>query len=293
MGSKASPLPRSTHVLYLVSTPIGNLSDISMRALESLRNSSLILCEDTRHSKKLLFHHGITEKTLLSYHKFNEAQRLPEILEALRQGDTVSLISDAGTPGIADPGERLIAACIEADLPFTSIPGPCALIQALVGSGLPTAPFQFLGFVPKKKSERQTFFQRSLQYPGTSLCYESPVRLCDSLRCLETLDNERQLVVARELTKKFENYHRGTASELLSLWKEHPPKGECVLLIDALRSKEETSTLSLDEEVELVQERDQLSRSDAIAFVARLRGLPKRVVYQAVHKAKQEEPPCS
>lgn len=273
-------------MLFLVASPIGHLADISLRALDTLRSSDAILCEDTRHSTRLLQHYSI-EKPLISYHKFNEAEREAEILQRLRAGQQLSLLSDAGTPGIADPGERLVARCIQEGLQVTAIPGPCAVIQALLCSGLTTERFQFLGFVPKKNHERELFFQGALQYPGTSICYESPKRLCTSLHCIQELDAERTLVVARELTKTFETYHRGTAQDLLAFWATEKPRGECVLLINALHPREAKPERSLKEEVEHVQEQQGLTRKEAIHFVAQLRGLPKRAVYQAVHKEKE------
>ncbi len=217
-------------MLYLVATPIGNLGDITFRAVEVLKHCDVILCEDTRHSGKLLNHYEITTPRK-SYHMFNEARREPEILERLRNGQDVALISDAGTPGISDPGQRLVRACAEAELPVTAIPGPCAAIQGLVASGLDSTQFQFLGFLPKKPGKLRKALQAALDYPGTSIVYESPHRLHKSLKALAELSPETPVVVARELTKKFEEYRRGTAPELLEHYLAKPPKGEIVLLI--------------------------------------------------------------
>lgn len=270
-------------MLTLVATPIGNLGDISLRAIEALGEAELILCEDTRHSRPLLQKHGI-DCPLKSYHMFNEAESIPRLVEEMLAGKRMALISDAGTPGISDPGERLVQACIDAGVPVTAVPGPCALVHALICSGLDSSRFQFLGFVPKKASERNNALKDALHYPGTSIFYESPRRLLSTISAIGELDAQRQVVVARELTKAFETFHRGTPEELLAQWADSDPRGECVLLV-AGGSRDDWSDLSLEDHVSQM-EGSGLSRSDAIKEVAKMRGLPKRQVYQAVHGGK-------
>ncbi|NGX60560.1 MAG: Ribosomal RNA small subunit methyltransferase I [Chlamydiae bacterium] len=217
-------------MLYLIATPIGNLQDITFRALETLKLCDLVLCEDTRRTGILLKHYEIKRK-LKSFHKFSEASKENAILEELRDGKTIGLVSDAGTPGISDPGTRLVTACRREGIPVCPIPGPCAAIAALSASGLPTDRFQFFGFLPRKKGKLTRLFEEILAYPGTTICYESPYRLKASLQVLATLDPKTPCVVARELTKKFEEFVAGTAEELATKYAEKHPKGEIVLLI--------------------------------------------------------------
>jgi len=261
-------------MLYLIATPIGNLKDLSFRAVECLQAADLILCEDTRHSAHLLNHYNI-QKPLKSYHKFSEARRAEEMITRLKEGQTLALISDAGTPAICDPGERLVQACVQESIPVVPIPGPCAIIQALVGSGLQTTPFQFVGFLPKKKGALQEMVLDLLSYPGTSICYESPHRIHDVLKIVADLTPKRPLVLARELTKKFEEYLRGTADELL----QENIKGEVVLLIQGI-DEDPWAVLSIEEHVSLIQTTFQVSQKEAIAIVAKGRPISKREIYK-------------
>jgi len=272
-------------MLYIVATPIGNLSDITYRAVEVLKSCDYILCEDTRHSHFLLKHYEIN-KPLKSFHKFSESAKQEGIIEDIVQGATVCLISDAGTPGIADPGEKLIQGCLEAGIKVVAIPGACAAITALCCSGLDTSRFQFIGFLPRKAGEIRRAFQDILRYEGTSICYESPNRLQESLECLHELAPLRQVVIARELTKKFEEVRRGVAQELLDYWKESPQKGEIVLMIagNILQSSEQWENLTPQEHVELMQTEYSLTRQEAILAVAKIRNVSKRDVYNAVHR---------
>ncbi len=217
-------------MLYLVATPIGNLGDITFRAVEILKSCDYILCEDTRHSLRLLQHYSI-QKHLTSYHMFNEASREKKVIEDLQSGKIIALISDAGTPGIADPGMRLVKKCREENLKVEGIPGPCAAIQAITCSGMSTERFQFWGFLPKTSGRLQSQLEEILTYSGTTICYETPHRLLKVLEVLKRLAPERKIGVARELTKKFEEVRTGTASELLVEWKTRSVKGEIVLLI--------------------------------------------------------------
>ncbi len=216
--------------MSIVATPIGHLADLSARALDTLRAASRIACEDTRHSQRLLTHHGL-RVPLTSLNEHNEARRIPELLEAMQAGARVALVSDAGMPTLSDPGQRLVQAVITADLPLTVIPGPCAVPTALAGSGLPVVPFYFGGFLPHKKGQREKELLLALGRDCTSAYFESPYRLVDSLEILNRHDPERRVVVARELTKHFEEFRRGAARFVLSHFQNKPPKGEITLII--------------------------------------------------------------
>jgi 16S rRNA (cytidine1402-2'-O)-methyltransferase len=220
-------------MLYVVSTPIGNLGDITLRALEVLKSVDVIAAEDTRHSGMLLQRFEI-KKPLLSYHEHNEAMRAAQLVERLAAGEDVALITDAGTPALSDPGTRLIRECIKHRLPLTIIPGPSSILAALVGSGFSTEKFCFRGFLPTKSGRRERELLAAVNREETTIFFESPYRLTKTLAaCIEIMP-DRQLCVARELTKKFEEFHRGTASELLMHYQAHPPKGEIVLMISGL-----------------------------------------------------------
>jgi len=216
--------------LYLIPTPIGNLGDITLRALDALRKADLIACEDTRHSQRLLKHYEI-EKPLISLHDHNETQRTPELIQRMQAGETIALISDAGTPCLSDPGYRLHEAAIKAEIPTTVLPGASAITTALVGSGYPPYPFSFQGFLPVKKGKRAKQLKDAISSQETTLFFESPHRLPSTLEILCDLAPEQNICVARELTKSFETYHRATSSELQSYFSERKVKGEIVLLI--------------------------------------------------------------
>ena len=220
-------------MLYVVATPIGNLGDITLRALDVLKSVDLVAAEDTRHSGLLLKHFEI-KKPFVSYHEHNEAARTAELVERLARGENVALITDAGTPGLSDPGLRLIRECINRDLPFTIIPGPSSILFALLGSGFWNDNFSFRGFLPVKSGRRQRELRIAAERDETTLFFESPYRLLKTLQACSTIMRERQLCVARELTKKFEEFRRGTAAELLAHYEAHPPKGEIVLVVSGL-----------------------------------------------------------
>lgn len=266
-------------MLYLVSTPIGNLSDITYRAVEVLKSCDLILCEDTRHSSHLLQHYDI-KRPLRSFHMHNEEKACEPLIEELRGGKTICLISDAGTPLISDPGFPLVQACIDAEIPMTSLPGACACIDALVGSGLPANRFQFVGFLPQKKTDLGRLLTEMLAYPGTSICYESPHRLLETIEFLASLAPARKVCVARELTKKFETYHRGSAAELLNHFQETAPKGEIVLLISEdpeFQSQMESDPLKYAQQLEHIF---HIPKKEAIKISAELLNLNKRILYK-------------
>ncbi len=231
-----SPVPESqnpkTHSmkLYLIPTPIGNLEDITLRALRILREVDIILAEDTRTSSKLLRHYDI-DKKVLAHHQFNEHKMAESLIRQISQGTTMALISDAGTPGISDPGFLLTRACIQAGIAVECLPGPTAFVPALVNSGLPCDRFLFEGFLPHKKG-RQTRLRELARQAYTFILYESPFRLVKSLEQLaEHLGADRQASVSRELTKIYEENRRGTLTELAQWYKAHPPKGEIVLVV--------------------------------------------------------------
>jgi 16S rRNA (cytidine1402-2'-O)-methyltransferase len=219
-------------MLYVVATPIGNLGDITLRALEVLKGVDLVAAEDTRHSGILLKHYKI-DKPFISYHEHNEAMRTAQLVERLAAGENIALITDAGTPGLSDPGSRLIRECIKRELSFTIIPGPSSILTALVGSGFPTGKFSFRGFLPVKSGRRERELRAASALDETVIFLESPYRLTKTLKaCIDILP-DRQLCIARELTKKFEEFRRGPAAELLAHYEARPPKGEIVLVISA------------------------------------------------------------
>src|SRR2546421_7560702 len=218
-------------MLYVIATPIGNLNDITLRALEVLKSVDVIAAEDTRHSGNLLRHFEI-RKPLVSYTEHNDAMRSQELVERLAAGENVALITDAGMPGLSDPGARLIRKCIERDLPYTIVPGVSAILTALVGSGLTADAFCFRGFLPVKSGQRERELGAAAERSETTIFFESPYRILKTLAvCAELMPN-RQLCVARELTKKFEEFRRGTAAELLAHYEARPAKGEITLVID-------------------------------------------------------------
>jgi 16S rRNA (cytidine1402-2'-O)-methyltransferase len=217
-------------LLTLVPSPVGNLEDITLRALRLLREADLIAAEDTRHASILLKHHGIS-RPLISLHEHNEAQRSEQIAQRLAAGENIALLTDAGTPGISDPGYRVVQACLARGLEFTVLPGPTSILPALVGSGLPLHEFYFGGFLPVKSGRRRNTLAAALERRETSIFFESPHRIAKSLAVLAELAPERPVCVARELSKKFEEYWRGSAADLSARAETQPPRGEICLLI--------------------------------------------------------------
>ncbi|MBI3508098.1 MAG: 16S rRNA (cytidine(1402)-2'-O)-methyltransferase [Chlamydiia bacterium] len=267
-------------MLYIVATPIGHLEDLTARALKALQDCDAILCEDTRRTTLLLQKYQI-KKPLISYHQFKEKQSLKKILRRLEEGDNLALVSDAGTPCINDPGQLLVQECIQAHFPFTVLPGPCSLIQALVMSGFATAQFQFIGFLPKKPKPA---LQRALFYPGTTVCFESPQRLLHTLQVLDTLDPERHIAVAREMTKMFEECRRDTPKNLAAHFEKTPPKGEVVLVIAEGKIP---PVDDLEELIATLQTTHGLSLKAAIKMAAQLTHTKKNVVYKEIHGKKE------
>jgi 16S rRNA (cytidine1402-2'-O)-methyltransferase len=217
-------------VLTVIPTPIGNLEDITLRSISAFLEADYIATEDTRHTSILLQYLGVS-KPLISFHRHNEASRTAELITHIKGGHRVALSCDAGTPAISDPGYRLICACIQEGLPFTVLPGPSAVLTALVGSGLPCHEFYFAGFLPVKPGKRAAELRQAAIHPWTSVYFESPYRLVKSLATLAETHPSTSVCVAREISKKFEEYRRGTASEVLAYFTIHPPRGEIVLLI--------------------------------------------------------------
>lgn len=217
--------------VVLIPTPIGNLGDITRRAIEVLQEADQIACEDTRHSKPL-FNYLEISKPLISMHEHNEAKRAGEIVKMVKAGQIIAVVTDAGMPGISDPGYRLIQACLEEDVPFEVLPGPSAVITALIGSGFPCHAFRFGGFLSVKSGKRRTALEQVFESGETGIFFESPHRIASTLAVLAEIRPEARTCVARELTKKFETYHRGSAAELLAEFSGNKAKGEIVLLVD-------------------------------------------------------------
>jgi 16S rRNA (cytidine1402-2'-O)-methyltransferase len=264
--------------LYLVATPIGNLADFTFRAVETLKSCDYLLCEDTRHSGILLKHYGI-KKTLRSFHKFNERKMEEAVIADLKAGKIIGLLSDAGTPGIADPGALLIQRCHEEKIAISALPGPCSALLGLILSGLDTTRFQFFGFLPKDNALKGVL-QELLDYPFTTICYETPHRICKTLEHLLKLDPNREIAIARELTKTFEEILKGSVHKLHQHFKDHPPKGEFVLILSG-KPPSAPSLVSL-EEIKKLQKEFHLSAKQAIKLLTQLKKIPKKGIYKAL-----------
>ena len=265
--------------LYLVATPIGNLEDITLRALRVLREADVIACEDTRQTGKLLAHFDIKTPTV-SYHEHNEAERTKELLGRLDAGAQVALVSDAGTPLISDPGYRLVTAAIAAGIPVIPVPGASAVLAGLSAAGLPTDAFRFCGFLPVKTTQRRKILEQLRGETCTLIFYEAPHRILDALADISAVYGDRPVVVARELTKFYEEFLRGTADQVHTQLAARPSvKGEITLLIG--KGAPPPATISVEEAVREL-EANGVPRMDAIKQVARERGLSKREVYSKV-----------
>ncbi len=276
--------------LYLVATPIGNLEDITLRALRVLGEADLVACEDTRQTRKLFDRHGI-DRPLISYHEHNEHERAPELVEKIERGATVALVSDAGMPLVSDPGRHLVQMCLERQIPVIPIPGPSAFVAALAASGLDTGEFLFAGFLPARAGERARKLRELAAEPRTMVFYEAPHRLAATLRAALEILGDRQAVVARELTKIHEEFRRGRLSELAAHFESGEPRGEITLLIapaDAQAGAAAEGTVSLAGRVAEL-EREGLDRKAALKQAARERGLPKREAYRRLLIEEQKE----
>jgi 16S rRNA (cytidine1402-2'-O)-methyltransferase len=261
--------------LAVCATPIGNLEDVTLRVLAELQSADVVLCEDTRHTRVLLDRHGI-RASLLSYHEHNEAKRTAEMLPRLQAGERVALVSDAGLPGISDPGARLVAAALEAGIAVTVLPGPSAADTALVASGFPAERYQFVGFLPRGARALASLWQELECWPHPVVAFESPQRLPATLRSLAEAQPTRQVVVCRELTKKFEEIVRGSAQEVAARFEE-PPKGEITLVLGPGSSARD-STDALEVMAELVAA--GLPRRHAAELVSRLTGAARNELYR-------------
>ncbi|MBZ5505591.1 MAG: 16S rRNA (cytidine(1402)-2'-O)-methyltransferase [Acidobacteriia bacterium] len=283
----AEPTKRGT--LYVVATPIGNLEDITYRAVRVLREADLIACEDTRHTAKLLQHYGI-DKPTVSYHEHNEAARAEELVMKLAQGLTIAQVSDAGMPGISDPGYRVIKLAIERGVTVVPVPGPSALIAGLAASGLPTDSFQFLGFVPSKSGQRRTMLESLRQAPYTTIFYEAPHRIAATMQdIVEILGPERPVVLARELTKIHEEFIRGTAAEVLARTQAQELKGEITLLIGKSEAQEaRTVVKDIAQRLEEIMREQKLDEKAGLKVLAKERGLSKSEVYRELQRARRK-----
>jgi 16S rRNA (cytidine1402-2'-O)-methyltransferase len=284
MKAEAEPL---TPGLHIVATPIGNLKDVSFRALGTLAAADAVFAEDTRVSRKLLAHYGITTP-LIAYHEHNAAEMRPKIIARLKEGQALALISDAGTPLVSDPGYRLVEAVLEEGFNVVPVPGPSAVLAALVAAGLPTDRFFFEGFLPPKSAARRERLAALATIPATLVFFESPQRLVDMLRdALETL-GDRTAAVARELTKLYETVRRGTLQELMSEFEAASrPKGEIVVLIGAAIASDKRNEATDELDGRLRLHLTHLSVKDAVAVAVEETGLPRRQVYaRAVALAK-------
>lgn len=273
--------------LYLCATPIGNLEDITLRVLNVLKEVDLIAAEDTRHSVKLLNHFGIKTK-MTSYHEFNKVDKAVYLVRQMMEGMDVALVTDAGTPGISDPGEELVRQCHEAGIKVTSLPGACACVTALTISGLPTRRFCFEAFLPVDKKERQAVLNQLKTETRTIILYEAPHRLKKTLTELKNELGNRTMTLCRELTKRHEDYKKMTIEELLNYYEGKEVKGECVLVIEGVTFKQlEEEKQKAWEDISIEEHMEQylnqgLSKKEAMKQVAKDRGVGKREIYQAL-----------
>lgn len=279
--------------LFLCATPIGNLEDITLRALRILKEVNCIAAEDTRHTRKLLTHYDI-HTPLISYHSYSSESKEDQLIERLLQGEDIALVSDAGMPGISDPGADLVRLALENGITVTPIPGASAGIAGLVASGLPTHKFVFEGFLSNQRKARRKHLQALRNEKRTMIFYESPHRLTDTLKDILGELGDRPCAVARELTKLYEEFKRGSISEVLDYYSANHPRGEITLVLGgqpeeeaALEQQDLWSQLTLAEHVDTLVEQG-LDKKEAIKQVAQLRGVPKREVYGAVHGAGGE-----
>jgi 16S rRNA (cytidine1402-2'-O)-methyltransferase len=270
-----------TGCLYLVATPIGNLEDITLRALRVLKEADLIACEDTRQTQKLLQHYAI-HKELVSYHAHNELTRAPELVIQLEEGAQVALVSDAGTPVVSDPGHRLVAQCLRHHIPVVPIPGPSAFVAALAASGMPTEEFLFVGFLPSRAGARRKKLDALKAEPRALVLYEAPHRLLETLSDAADILGSRPAVVAREVTKIHEEFLRGSLAELRDAARKRAPRGEITLLIGPAVEGEALAVpaVSLKRRVEQLEAESGLDRKAALKQAARERGLGKREAYK-------------
>ena len=278
---------KSPGILYVVSTPIGNLEDITLRALRVLKEVDLIAAEDTRRTRQLLTHYGI-HKPLISYHEYNRRMRGKTLLQELREGKSIALVTDAGTPGISDPGEDLVRGAIQESIPLVPIPGPAALVSALSVSGLPTESFLFYGFLPSKAAARKKWLASLKDRPETLVFYESPRRLGSLLEDAAQILGERRVVVAREMTKVYEEVYRGTITEVLDQLGGEEVKGEVTVILEGCPLPPKAETSSIVEALKYYSRDRGLSIKESVGRVAEELGVSRREVYQESLKLKEE-----
>jgi 16S rRNA (cytidine1402-2'-O)-methyltransferase len=275
--------------LFIVGTPLGNLEDISLRALRTLKEADLIAAEDTRVTRKLLSHYAISTP-LIAFHQHSSTNRLQQIIAELKGGKNIALVTDAGMPGISDPGEELAAACIAEGIVLEPIPGPSALITALAVSGLPTKEFIFVGFLNRQKAERKKQLQELAAQPRTLIFYEAPHRLAATLKDLLAILGNRQIVVGRELTKKFEEVLRGPLEEIIAHFAVNAPRGEFTLVV-AGAEQEAAATKEVTDEF-LTEARDLVAKGasikEAAKEIAAARGVSRRLLYNALQKNSEK-----
>jgi 16S rRNA (cytidine1402-2'-O)-methyltransferase len=278
-----------TGCLYLVGTPIGNLEDITLRALRILREADQIAAEDTRHTQKLLQHYEIA-RPLVSYHEHNEMTRAPELLIALEQGAKIALVSDAGMPLVSDPGYRLVTLCLRHQIPVVPVPGPSALLAALSASGLPNEEFLFVGFLPQRSGERRRALERLRIEDRTIIFYEAPHRIAECVADAREILGDRPACLAREVTKLHEEFRRGKLSVIASSLEERPARGEITLLIGPVDPGEAgvhaDSAQNLSDRVEELMRQAKLDRKDALKLAAKERGLTRRAAYDQMVEQK-------
>lgn len=273
-------------ILYLVPTPIGNLQDMTFRAVDTLKNVDIICAEDTRNTGLLLKHFEIATKQV-SFHEHNAFEKLPDLIELLKTGKSLAQVSDAGMPSISDPGHDLVKAAISEGISVVALPGASAGITALIASGLAPQPHVFYGFLPRKAGQQKSFFQEKIAYPETQIFYESPYRVADTLENMLSVYGDREVVVVRELTKLYEEYQRGRISEVLAYLSENPLKGECLILVAGA-----SGTITSTQEVEVIDSADLVAQliaqgkkpNQAIKEVAKTYNLNRQEVYNAYHK---------
>ncbi|MBZ5527709.1 MAG: 16S rRNA (cytidine(1402)-2'-O)-methyltransferase [Acidobacteriia bacterium] len=278
--------------LYVIGTPIGNLEDISLRALRLLKEADKIACEDTRHTKKLLDHYDI-HKPLVSYHEHNEMARAPELVLELEQGARIALVTDAGTPLVSDPGFRLVALCVRHKIPVVPVPGPSAVLAALSASGIPAGEFVFAGFLPSRTGERRRALERLLLEERTIVLYEAPHRIADTLADALEILGDRPACVAREVTKLHEEFLRGSLAQLTEQARAKPPRGEITLILGPPEvqqaGKLPDSAQSLAHRVEELMLQAHLDRKEALKLAARERGITRREAYSQLHDTPEED----
>ena len=280
----------STGRLCVVGTPIGNLEDITLRALNTLKTSDLIACEDTRRTQKLLNHYEIRTPTL-SYHEHNEMTRAPELVLQMEQGSVISLVSDAGTPVLSDPGFRLVHLAIRHKILVVPVPGPSALVAALTAAGLPMSEFIFAGFLPAKRSARRKALAALAGFEKTIVFYESPHRIIDSLRDIREVLGERETAIAREVTKVHEEFLRGSIAGIQDLLEKEPIKGELTVIVGpgAAPQANAAESASIQAEVERLKANEGLDERSALKVVARSRGIPRSEAYRQLQLEKSLE----